>query len=67
MHEENNKLMTGERLLETVFDENSRPSMRWLRTQQKARTIPSVRIGRLIFFNPDQVRIALENKTTRRT
>jgi len=59
------KLVNAEELLTLLFEEASRPSLRWLRTQQKARTIPCVKIGRLIFFSPEQVRMALEKKCTR--
>jgi hypothetical protein len=34
----------------------SRPSLRWLRTQTKARAIPFVRIGHLVFFDVEMVR-----------
>ena len=47
----------GPRLLELLFpDEISRPSLRWLREQQKAKRLPFVRIGRLVFFDAEQVR-----------
>ena len=49
------KLVDGARLLEVLFDESSRPSLRWLREQQARRTIPFVKRGRLIFFDPAQV------------
>ena len=65
MHETQFKLLDGKQLLETTFDEASRPSLRWLRQQTKARAIPSVRIGRLIFYSPEQVRAALEKRTVR--
>ncbi len=53
------RLVDAKGLLEILFDERSRPSLRWLRTQQKRRAIPSVRIGRLVFFDPDATRAAL--------
>ena len=56
------RLVDAKGLLETLFDESCRPSLRWLRTQQKRRAIPSCRIGRLVFFNPDDVRAALTGK-----
>ena len=43
-------------LLEILFDADSRPSLRWLRDQQKARTIPYIRLGRRVFFDPPLVR-----------
>jgi hypothetical protein len=56
------KLVDGPKLLEELFDENSRPSLRWLRSQQKARSIPYTRIGRLVFFDPGLVREALNQR-----
>lgn len=55
------RLVDAKGLLETVFDESCRPSLRWLRTQQKRRAIPSCRIGRLVFFDPEAVRTAMRN------
>ena len=40
------------KLLEILFDEASRPSLRWLRDQQKARALPFAIIGRRVFFDP---------------
>lgn len=54
------QLIDGKRLLEVLFAENCRPTLRWLRDQQKSRRIPFVKIGRLVFFNPAHVRVALE-------
>ena len=34
-----------------LFSDDCRPSLRWLRTQTKARAIPHVRIGHLVFFD----------------
>jgi hypothetical protein len=56
------KLVGAEQLLEQVFDADSRPSIRWLRQQTKAKAIPFVRIGHLIFFDVDMVRAALSAK-----
>ena len=56
------KLVSAEQLLEQVFDADSRPSIRWLRQQTKAKAIPFVRIGHLIFFDVDMVRAALSAK-----
>jgi hypothetical protein len=58
----NQQLVSGEKLLETLFRADCRPTLRWLRDQQKARRIPFVKIGRLVFFNPGQVRRAMEKK-----
>ena len=53
-------------MLLELFDDESRPSLRWLREQQKRRVVPYVRIGRLIFFCPEQVRLALNASRTMR-
>lgn len=60
-----NTLVNAEGLLRALFpDETSRPSVRWLRMQQKARTVPYVKWDRLVMFDPDQVRAALEKHNT---
>lgn len=56
------QLVSGQKLLETLFQAECRPTLRWLRDQQKARRIPFVKIGRLVFFCPAQVRQALERE-----
>lgn len=60
--EADQQLVSGQKLLETLFQAECRPTLRWLRDQQKARRIPFVKIGRLVFFSPTQVRQALERK-----
>jgi hypothetical protein len=57
------KLHDARGLLEELFDEGSRPSLRWLRDQQKARAIPYIKCGRLVFFDPEAVRAALQKRT----
>ena len=47
----NGKLVNAEGLLNELFSDGCRPSLRWLRTQTMAKTIPHVRIGHLIFFD----------------
>jgi hypothetical protein len=56
------KLLNGQQLLDALFDPGSRPSIRWLRTQVKARTIPTIRIGHLCFFDLEMVRASLAGK-----
>jgi hypothetical protein len=56
------RLVGAHQLLDQLFDAESRPCIRWFRTQTKAKTSPFVRIGRLVFFNVDMVRSALANK-----
>ena len=57
-----NKLVNGERLLEILFDEQSRPSLRWLRQMQAQRAIPYYKLGHLVRFDVDEVRTALEEE-----
>ena len=58
------QLVRGERLLELLFDDYSRPSLRWLRQMQAQRKVPYVKIGRLVRFDVEQVRAALEQDCT---
>jgi hypothetical protein len=58
----NEQYVDGPKLLEILFPEDCRPTMRWLHDQHKARRIPSIKIGRLVFYSPAQVRQALEKK-----
>ena len=53
------QFVDGPKLLELLFPADCRPTLRWLRDQQKARRIPFVKVGRLVFFSPSQVRNAL--------
>jgi len=56
------KLVTAERLLEALFDEQSRPSLRWLRQMQKQRVIPYYKLGHLVRFDVEDVRAALQEE-----
>jgi hypothetical protein len=60
---QNQHLVNGDKLLEIIFHEDCRPTVRWLRNQQKLRRIPFVKIGHLVFFSPAQVRAALEKRS----
>jgi hypothetical protein len=60
----NNKLVDAKGLLEEIFEEKSRPSLRWLRGQQERRAIPFIKRGRLVFFDPIQVRDFLNSHAT---
>jgi len=60
------KLVSAEQLLEQLFAPECKPSLRWLRTQTKARAIPHVRIGHLVFFDLEGVRTALAGRTMAR-
>ena len=53
------KLVDGKKLLELLWDEESRPSIQWLR-QHTGVDIPAVRVGRLYFYHPNKVRTALQ-------
>jgi hypothetical protein len=58
-------LLTALPLLAHMWpDESSRPSLRWLREQQSKRTLPYLKIGKLVFFDPAKVRAALAKKFT---
>ena len=59
------KLLNANALLETLFDEKCRPSMRSLRTWTANRIIPCVRLGGLIFYDPEQVKAALVRRTVK--
>jgi len=62
----NAKLVDAQGLLDALFDESSRPSLRWLREMQAQRRIPYVKIGHLVRFDVEEVRNALnENCTVR--
>jgi len=60
------RYVAAPQLLEILFDENCRPSLRWVRDQQRNRTIPFVRIGRLCFFDPQLVKATLDAKAAGR-
>jgi hypothetical protein len=53
------QLVSGPRLLEVLWDASSRPSLRWLRTQTKRRTIPFQRSAGRVWFIPRDVAAAL--------
>ena len=53
------KLVDATRLLEVLFDKSCRPTTRWLLQQRHAGRIPFKRCGRLVFYDPDEVRAAL--------
>ena len=55
-------LINAEKLREVVFDPECRPSMRSIREWTRLRILPHVRIGRLIYFDPEEVRAALGKK-----
>jgi hypothetical protein len=56
------KLVNADQLLDALFTPEARPSKRWIREQTTSRSIPFVRIGRLIFFDVEVVRAHLAAK-----
>lgn len=60
------KLVSGERLLEILWDATSRPSLRWLRTQTKRRAIPFARSAGRVWFVPRMVKDAMMRVEIRR-
>ncbi len=62
---ESGGLVDAARLLPAVWqDPACRPSLRWLRTNQ--RNFPHVRLGRLVFFDVDQVKAHLLKKAEKK-
>ena len=58
-------LVDAKGLLENLWPEPaSRPCLRWLRQQQQKRTIPFLKVGHRVFFNPDKVKQELEKRFT---
>ncbi len=55
------KLVSAKKLLELLWDEESRPSLRWLRELTKKRMVPYHKIGALVFFDPVAVRQAINS------
>lgn len=60
------RYVDAKKLLEILFDEASRPSLRWLRDQQRNRTLPFVKISRRVFFDPQLVKLHLDAKAAGR-
>jgi len=62
-----NGYLNADQCLVVLFpDETSRPSLRTFRTWQAAGKIPYLKLGRLTFFNPNEVKLALERQFARR-
>jgi len=60
------RYVDANKLLELLFDEASRPSLRWVRDQQRNRTLPFCKIGRRVFFDPQLVKRHLDAKAAGR-
>lgn len=56
------KMVNGDKLLETLFHESDRPSCRTLQYWRERRIIPYYKIGGLIYYDVTQVRESLEKK-----
>ena len=56
------RLVNGPRLLELAFEKEGRPSLRMLRSLQKRGVVPYYKIGRLILFDPAEVRDAFSQR-----
>lgn len=61
------KLVDAHGLLEALFDEESRPSLRWLRQMQAQRKVPYIKLGHLVRFDVEEVREALRDNWTVRS
>ncbi len=58
------QLVDANGLLEALFDESCRPSLRWVREMQRRRQIPYIKIGHLVRFDIEQVRRSLAENYT---
>ncbi|SPE51218.1 hypothetical protein SBV1_130087 [Verrucomicrobia bacterium] len=47
--------VSAKRLLEILWDEQSRPSIQWVRKETRRKMLPHIRRGRLIFYRPRSV------------
>jgi hypothetical protein len=55
----------GEVLLATLWpDEETRPTLRWLRKMTKLRALPFLKLGNRVWFDPARVRRHLEKQFT---
>jgi hypothetical protein len=61
---EPNKLTTVARCIEEAFDEDSRPSLRSFRGWQAKGWIPYRKIGKRTYFDPAEVRAAIDRRFT---
>ena len=60
------KLVSGAKLLELLWEDSSRPTMRWLRSQTKRRAIPFARSAGRVWFDPSEVKASLSRVEIRR-
>jgi hypothetical protein len=59
-----NQLVDAEGLLKALFPEESRPTVRWVREQQKRRAFPYIKLGHLVRFDVPAVREAIARRHT---
>jgi len=57
-------LVRAEKCLEIIFPEDDRPSLRCFRSWQAKRLIPFRKIGRIVMFDPLEVRRAIDRQFT---
>jgi hypothetical protein len=61
--EDNLAFVPGEVLLATLWpDEESRPTLRWLRKMTATRSLPFLKLGNRVWFDPARVRRHLEKQ-----
>jgi regulator of extracellular matrix RemA (YlzA/DUF370 family) len=63
---EETKLVDIDRLVEIIFDEKSAPSKRFLMQQKAQGNLPHFKMGRRVFYNPDEVLKHLHSSRERR-
>jgi hypothetical protein len=64
IHDRQPKLVDALTLLKELFKPSCRPSIRWLREQQRQGGIPSMKVGRLVFFDVQAVCAAMARNST---
>jgi len=60
MNTQSSSLVSAQELLPAIFGDKDKPSLRWLRGITKQRLIPHLKVGRLVRYDPVQVRVALD-------
>jgi hypothetical protein len=58
------QMVDAHALLLLLWDEASRPSLRWLREQTARRTIPFIKVGSRVWFLASDVERCLQEKWT---
>ncbi len=60
--ENGTRLVDAKGLLNALFDDDCRPSLRWVRQMQSTRRISYIKIGHLVRFDIGEVRKELSSK-----